>query len=57
MENFSAISTEAPWGRSGEMTIPVPHIEPSRWAKAHPIHESLPGVKQDFLFFHLLFFF
>jgi len=24
---------------------------------AHPIHESLPGVKQDFFFFHLLFFF
>jgi hypothetical protein len=25
--------------------------------KSHPIHESLPGVKQDFFFFHLLFFF
>jgi hypothetical protein len=33
------------------------HPHPQGMRLPHPIHESLPGVKQDFFFFHLLFFF
>jgi hypothetical protein len=34
-----------------------PSLGEVQWGKHNPIHESLPGVKQDFFFFHLLFFF